>query len=392
MFPIPPRRPPNTPRPAGDQAGPTGPTRIGRFYVVKELGRGSIGTVYLARDPVIDRQVAIKTTLGRPTAVDKRVAEQQFINEARAAGRLAHPGIVTIYDACTEEGPVYIVMEFLQGRELHRLLENGKRFSVEDTVAIAIKICDAVQYAHEHEVIHRDIKPANIFLTDDMQPKLMDFGIARAPNRVQEGQNYDDAPYTMFQNNLLGTPNYMSPEQAMGKSVDKLTDIYSVAAIMYEMLTGQRPFQAEDTDKLLEMIAFKAPLPPHDVHDEIPVVLSQIIMKAMSKRPERRYQSAGDMAEDLRRYQLMDKRERQKARRDIESDQDAARDGAAAPGAGQATKTQRKAGGTGGAEPPAFASSPKKSAVPRLLLLLVAALGTAAAVLWSYGLFPFAHG
>lgn len=361
MFPTPPRRP--APSPA--QQPPAGPTRIGRFYIVKELGRGSIGTVYLARDPVIDRQVAIKTTLGRPASVDKRVAEQQFINEARAAGRLSHPGIVTIYDACTEDGPIYIVMEFLQGKELHRLLENGKRFSPEDTVSISIKICDALQYAHDRDVIHRDIKPANIFLTDEQQPKLMDFGIARAPNRVPDDQNFDDAPYTMFQNNLLGTPNYMSPEQAMGKPVDKLTDLYSVAAIMYEMLTGQRPFQAEDTDKLLEMIAFKAPLPPHDVVPEVPVVLSQIIMKAMSKRPDRRYQCAGDMATDLRRYQTMDKRERDKARRELAAEQEPTRE--------RERERERLV---------EQKTAPRKSAWPRLLGLLAVSAGVVALYFW----------
>lgn len=293
MMPIPTRSTTATAKPAN---------RISRFYLVREIGRGSTGTVYLARDPVIDRNVAIKTFGTGLIAADKKPSEQQFINEARAAGRLSHPSIVTIYDAGCEAGRTYIAMEYLQGAELSKLLGSGKKYAPDQVASIAWKLADALAHAHKNGVIHRDIKPANIFMLADNQPKIFDFGIARAPNRVQEPQCENEQPYTLFRNNLLGTPNYMSPEQATGRQVDQLTDVYSLGAVMYEMLAHRKPFQSANTDTLLESIAYKAPPAPHELNKEVPPGLSQIVMKAMSKRPEKRYQSAQDMAEDINRF------------------------------------------------------------------------------------------
>jgi serine/threonine protein kinase len=282
--------------------------RIGRFYLVRELGSGSIGTVYLARDPIIDRDVAIKTFNRRSMTGEKKQRDQHLINEARAAGRLAHPNIVTIYEASSEGGTTYIAMEYLQGCELNKLLDKGHQFSADDVASILWKVADALAYAHDHDVIHRDIKPANIFLIADHQPKIVDFGIARAPNRLHDQPGHIEQPFTLFQNNLLGTPNYMSPEQALGKQVDNRTDIYSLGAVMYEMLTGQKPFQRASTDELLHTIAYKSPPSPHELNTSIPLVLSQIAMKAMSKRPERRYQHAAEMALDLKRFVRRERR------------------------------------------------------------------------------------
>jgi eukaryotic-like serine/threonine-protein kinase len=277
-------------------------SRVGRFYITRELGSGTAGTVYLGHDPVIDRPVAIKTfNSARLTPIERRQYEQQFINEARAAGRLSHPHIVTIFDASSEGGTTYIAMEYLQGRELNRLLDSGHRFSTNDIASIVSKIADALHYAHSAGVIHRDIKPANIFLLGERNPKVVDFGIARAPNRVSDHPTETD-PYTMFHQNLLGTPNYMSPEQAMGRDVDHRTDIYSLGAVTYEMLTGKRPFRNTKTESLLEEIAYKAPPAPHEIDAAVPAELSQIVMKAMSKRPEKRYQDAQEFAHDLKRY------------------------------------------------------------------------------------------
>jgi serine/threonine protein kinase len=288
--------------------------RISRFYIVREIGRGSVGTVYVARDPIIDRNVAIKTFSARLNAGEKKEAEQQFINEARAAGRLCHPNIVTIYDASTEGGTTYIAMEYLQGVELSKLLESEKKFSPNETASIAWKLADALAHAHKNGVIHRDIKPGNIFMLADNQPKIFDFGIARAPNRIQDEQaEEDDQPYTLFRNNLLGTPNYMSPEQATGRQVDQLTDVYSLGAVMYEMLVHRKPFQSDSTDALLESIAYKAPPAPHELNNAVPLGLSQIVMKAMSKRPEKRYQSANEMAQDIKRYLTPEKYTQAKA-------------------------------------------------------------------------------
>lgn len=291
---------------------PPATSRIGRFYVTRELGRGSTATVYLGHDPIVDRDIAIKTFHANIAAAARKPTEQQLINEARAAGRLAHPHIVTIYEASSEGGTTYVAMEYLQGRELNKILNGGHRFSTDDVASIAWKIADALDHAHKNGVIHRDIKPANIFIVDDHQPKIVDFGIARAPNRIAEPSAHADQPVTLFRDNLLGTPNYMSPEQAMGRDVDSRTDIYSLGAVMYEMLTGRTPFHSKGTEQLLEMIAYKAPPAPHEIDPSIPMTLSQVTMRAMSKRPEKRYQQAEDMVLELKRYLTRERRARQR--------------------------------------------------------------------------------
>jgi len=293
------------------EAAPT-TSRIGRFYIKRELARGTGGIVYLAHDPVIDRELALKTFNNRLSPLEKKQHEQQLINEARAAGRLSHPNIVTIYDACSDGNTTYIAMEYLQGCELSKMLDKGHQFNPDDVASIIWKIADALAYAHKNDVIHRDIKPANIFMIADHQPKIVDFGIARAPNRVPDQLAQEaDQPYTLFRNNLLGTPNYMSPEQAMGRAVDSRTDIYSLGAVMYEMLTSRKPFQSTGTDELLHQIAYKAPPAPHEVNIAVPQGLSEIVTKAMSKRPEKRYQDAQEMALDIKRYLSKERRARQ---------------------------------------------------------------------------------
>lgn len=286
------------------------PGRIGRFLIEREIGRGMIGAVYVGHDPVMDRDVAIKTFNPTLSPQARRQHDQHFVNEARAAGRLSHPHIVTIFEASSESPDNYLAMEWLQGRELGTLLAAGHVFAADDVATIIWKLADALDYAHKQQVIHRDIKPSNIFLVGDHQPKLVDFGIARAPNRAAEQLATDDAPFTLFRNNLLGTPNYMSPEQATGREVDQRTDIYSLGAVMFEMLTGTKPFQSRDTDKLLNMIAYKAPSKPHELNAAIPLALSRIVMRAMSKQVENRYQQAGEMTADLKRYLVDGKRAR----------------------------------------------------------------------------------
>ncbi|HWV63725.1 MAG TPA: serine/threonine-protein kinase [Oxalicibacterium sp.] len=286
------------------------PTRIGRFSIKHELGRGSIGVVYLAHDPVIDRDVALKTFRNRMPLAEKKQYEQQFINEARAAGRLAHSNIVTIYEASSEGDWTYIAMEYLPGRELSKTM-TAHRFSPDDVASISWKIADALEHAHRNGVIHRDIKPANIFLVTDHQPKIVDFGIARAPNRIPDAHRMEE-PFTLFHDNLLGTPNYMSPEQALGHAVDARTDVYSLGAVMYEMLTFRKPFHAADTDKLLQQIAFKAAPEPHMVEGGVPLWLSRIVVKAMSKKPEKRYQTAEEMSLDIKRHLTRTRREHER--------------------------------------------------------------------------------
>lgn len=308
--------------PALKQVAPATPElkRVGRFTILKELGRGAIGVVYLAQDPIIDRQIALKTFNPKLSQIERKKHEEQLINEARAAGRLSHPHIITIYDANTEGGLTYIAMEYLQGRELSRLLAREHPFELNDIATIIWKVADALDYAHRNDVVHRDIKPANIFMVGENQPKIVDFGIARSPNRVADQYaQTNDAPYTLFHNNILGTPTYMSPEQACGEPADARSDIYALGAVMYEMLAGRKPFQSRDTEKLLQMIALKTPPAPHEVNPEVPEALSQIVMKAMQKRPEKRYQHAHEMANDIKRY-LVKGRRPQKARPEQEED------------------------------------------------------------------------
>ncbi|MFC0351624.1 serine/threonine protein kinase [Undibacterium danionis] len=284
--------------------------RIGRFTVTDKLGSGSNGNVLLGHDPIIDRAVAIKILNNPVGATDKKQREQQFINEARAAGRLSHPNIVTIYDASTEGGTTFIAMEFLQGKDLRELMAGGKRFDVIDAAGIAYKIANALAFAHSQGVIHRDIKPANIFIVENNQPKVVDFGIARVPNRVldESGQ-----PQTLFKGNIMGTPNYMSPEQASSLPVTPLTDVYSLGAVLYELLTGQKPFSASDFDKLLYNITHKTPKSPELINPNVPEKLAHIVMKAMQKKTNRRYDSAAEMALALNKFLAGEKRARRQS-------------------------------------------------------------------------------
>lgn len=285
--------------------------RIGRFTITDKLGSGSNGNVMLGHDPVIDRPVAIKILNNPGAASDKKQREQQFINEARAAGRLSHPNIVTIYDASTEGNTTFIAMEFLQGKDLRELMSNGKRFDVIEAASIGYKVANALAFAHNQGVIHRDIKPANIFLVGDNQPKVVDFGIARVPNRAVDA---DGQPQTLFKNNLMGTPNYMSPEQAASQPVTALTDVYSLGATLYEMLTNQKPFPSSDFDKLMYNIARKTPKSPDLINPEVPERLAHIVMKAMQKKPHRRYKSAAEMALALNKFLAKEKRARRSGR------------------------------------------------------------------------------
>ena len=280
--------------------------RIGRFSVTDKLGNGSSGTVFLGHDPVIDRAVAIKILGPVAGVADKKQREQHFINEARAAGRLSHPNIVTIFDASNEGGTTFIAMEFLQGQDLREMMAGGKKFNIIEVANIISKVASALAYAHENGVIHRDIKPANIFILPNNQPKVVDFGIARAPNRVLSTDGH--AAETLFNNNVMGTPNYMSPEQAMGQAVNALTDVYSLGAVMYEMLTLRKPFHSPDMNKLLHLIAHKTAKSPSEISPNVPERLSQIVMKALQKDPAARYASAADMAVALEKFLARDKR------------------------------------------------------------------------------------
>ncbi len=263
--------------------------KYGRYEIVSELGRGSMGVVYLAHDPSIDRQVALKVLREDRVTSDDFV--QRFLKEARAVGRLSHPGIVTVYDIGQDHGTIYIAMEFLEGTPLDQMMAE-QRFSVEDIIDLGVQVAEALDYAHGRGIVHRDIKPPNIMVAADGTVRVTDFGIAHIE---------DPDGYQMTQaGEILGTPIYMSPEQVAGQPVDGRSDIYSLGVILYELTTGRRPFEGSNLAALFRAITQDTPPPPEQVNSGIPRRLSEVIMRAMNRVPEKRYAGGRDLARDLR--------------------------------------------------------------------------------------------
>ena len=273
---------------------PLSPSKLGRYEIVEEIGKGAMGVVYLARDPLIGRLVALKTFRISYSVKDVELDQfrARFIREAQSAGILSHPNIVTIHDVVErgEEGLAFIAMEYVRGTNLKSLLQEPQRPTLTFASEILTQIADGLDYAHSCKVIHRDIKPANILITADNRAKITDFGIARldTSNLTQEGQ-------------LLGTPNYMSPEQILGRDVDHRADIFSLGVVLYEMVTRHKPFQGENLTVVSHRIVYDHFTPPRQYADDLPPGTEQILAKALEKDPGRRYQRARDMAEDLRR-------------------------------------------------------------------------------------------
>jgi serine/threonine-protein kinase len=267
------------------------PKRLGKFEFLEQLGVGSFGTVYKARDTELDRTVAIKIpragNIPRPEDMDR------FLREAKSAAQLKHPSIVALFDAGQSDGTCYLVSELVQGATLAERL-SGKRFSFRQSAEFIAEVADALHYAHQHGVVHRDIKPSNIMLDLEARPHLMDFGLAK--------RAADEITMTL-EGQVLGTPAYMAPEQARGevKKVDGRSDIYSLGVILYELLTGELPFRGQ-TRMLLVQVMQDEPRPPRRLNDQVPGDLETICLKAMAKEPARRYQTARDFADDLRRW------------------------------------------------------------------------------------------
>jgi predicted Ser/Thr protein kinase len=256
-----------------DSLGSVGPD--GRYRLERELGRGGMGVVYLATDQVLDREVALKELPVRVGGESDLV--QRFRHEARVLARLTHPHIVQVYDLFEGQGRSWIAMEYVAGGDLAHLLEERGRLSVPAAAQLARRIADAMQVAHEKEIVHRDIKPLNVLLSADGTPKLADFGIARL---VASGPN--TAVGTVF-----GSPEYMSPEQAAGETVDRRSDIYSLGITLYEMLTGELPFQGETAALLVQQIT-AAPPPPGQRVDGLPVDLEIVVLAMLEKDPAQR--------------------------------------------------------------------------------------------------------
>ncbi len=265
-------------------------SHLGRYEIVGELGQGAMGVVYKASDPLIDRIVAIKTITLSLAQEEREEYEARFYQEAKAAGRLSHPNIVTIYDVGRSGDIAYIAMEFLQGRELRDILNDEKLLPVDQVLDIVAQVAMGLAYAHEHGIIHRDIKPSNIMVGRDNQVKITDFGIARmasAAVRTQTGM-------------VLGSPKYMSPEQVMGKLTDQRSDIFSLGVMLYEMLTGKPAFMGENVNAIMYQTLNAIPQPPSSLNSAVPDMLNFIVAKALAKDLEHRYQNARDLANDLR--------------------------------------------------------------------------------------------
>jgi len=269
----------------------TEPWLLGRYEVVAELGKGAMGVVYRANDPMLNRMVAIKT-INTEEAGHEGMAEYEarFYTEAKAAGGLNHPNIIIIYDIGKSGHLVYMAMEYIEGKELREMLADGKPIPVAQAVDIAAQVGEGLAYAHQHQVVHRDIKPANIMITPEGRAKIADFGIARmrsSETRTQTGV-------------ILGSPKYISPEQVVGKRADHRSDIFSLGVILYECITGSTPFNGEGLSALMYQITNHDPSPPSASNSQVPVMLDYIMAKVLAKAPEARYQSAADFANDLR--------------------------------------------------------------------------------------------
>jgi len=268
------------------------PETIGRYRVLHELGRGSMARVLLARDPNTDRDVALKVVAegGEGAPVGQDEARRRFLLEARAAGRLHHPSIVMIYDADVDSqtGCAYMAMEWVRGRSLAELLEERGKLVPREAVAIAADVAAALDHAHGRQVIHRDVKPGNILLGDDGAVKVSDFGIAKfvAESHTLWGQ-------------ILGSPSYMSPEQVKNEAVDGRSDLFSLAAVVYEMLTGVPPFQGDSVASIVYKIANVDPRPPSLLDPSIGPELDAVVLRALDRDPARRFQTGAELAAAL---------------------------------------------------------------------------------------------
>jgi len=271
--------------------------KAGRYEILGELGRGAMGVVYRATDPVIGRTVAVKTIRlsEEGTGLSRPELLSRLQTEARAAGLLAHPNIVVVYDAGEENGLYYITMELIEGKSLQALLDSGHSFPVPRVLRIMEQTCSALQFAHERNIIHRDIKPANLMLTADDTVKVTDFGTAKI---LQFGTVQQTT-------HVMGTPSYMSPEQVKGRPVDGRSDIFSLGVLLYEILTGEKPFPGQSITTVIYKIVNEEPIPPRTLNPSLHQGLSDIVMRALAKEPEVRYQSCRELLEDLRNYRAL---------------------------------------------------------------------------------------
>ena len=260
--------------------------RIGKYEIIGEIGQGGMGMIYRARDAVIGREVAIKVIQERALNVPE--VRERFYREAQAAGRLAHENVMVIHDIGEHEGAPYIVMEYLRGTDLRKLLDGAAPLTLDEKLQIAVQICEGLQYAHEHGIVHRDIKPDNIRILRGHRVKIMDFGIARL---IDDQQTLTNAS--------IGTPRYMSPEQVKGARVDHRSDIFSFGVVFYELLSGTNPFSGDHVTTVIYKILHEQPEPVHVAGTRMESDLQQIVARCLEKDPDKRYQEFGAVLRDL---------------------------------------------------------------------------------------------
>jgi serine/threonine-protein kinase len=252
---------------------------VGKYRILDLVGEGAMGVVYRGVDTVLNRTVALKV-------MSESVARQQdlrdrFLREAQAAGSLQHPNVVTIYDFGEIDGHLFIAMEYVEGVDLERLLAAREPLTLQQRLDIGIDILTGLCYAHRHGIVHRDVKPANIRITEDGRAKVMDFGVA-----------YLDSSKMTQTGMMMGTPSYMAPEQVVGGKITPATDVFAMGSVLYELLTGARPFEGNTLHNTLYKIVSEEPPPIREVMPGLPVALERIIRKALQKDPEQRYQDA----------------------------------------------------------------------------------------------------
>ncbi|HET9409094.1 MAG TPA: serine/threonine-protein kinase [Candidatus Sulfotelmatobacter sp.] len=270
--------------------------RLGRYEVIGELGRGAMGVVYKARDPQIDRLVAVKSIrLYGLEAEQETEFRQRFTLEAQAAGRLQHPGIVTVFDVGEDaySREPFIVLEYVAGESLSRLLSREKKLPLARALQLTEELADALDYAHSQAVVHRDIKPSNILVTEDGHAKIADFGIAKL-----------NLAHVTIPGRVLGTPAYMSPEQLVGDAADHRSDLFSLGVVLYAMVAGHPPFHGDSATTVCFKVVNREPVPASAFDLELPQALDPVISRALAKDPAERYQSGSELASDLHQLRL----------------------------------------------------------------------------------------
>lgn len=274
-----------------DSSKPADIQKLGKYIIESELGQGAMGVVYKGFDPMIERNVALKTIRKDLLShADIEIFLTRFKREAQAAGRLNHPNVVSVYEYGEDGNTAFIAMEFVRGRELKHFFEQNERFDISDIFRIMSQILGALAYSHQHGVVHRDIKPANIIVMDNGQIKITDFGIAHfeSSDLTQTGM-------------VIGTPNYMSPEQFTGNRVDGRSDLFCAGVILYQLITGENPFHGQTMATIMHKVLNVEPINPSELNLHISSALNNVIRKSIAKRPEDRFQTAEDFFQAIDR-------------------------------------------------------------------------------------------